>query len=241
MGHRSGFDYFFYGFHLIKQKGLKRFIFVPLFINIILFSIGFSYLFSYTQGMIDQLLAYIPDWLASWANFLLWPLALITILLLFSYVFVTVANWIAAPFNGLLAEKVEQYLRGESTADQSLTQFFKDIPRIFKREIDKLVYYIPRALGYLLLFFILPIGGQIIWFLFSAWMLTLQYADYSFDNNKVDFERMKYTLNQHKSVCFTFGAMVNIFTMIPIINFLVMPVAVCGSTAMWVEKFSKQH
>lgn len=240
MQQRSGFDYFFYGFHLIKQKGLKRFIFAPLFINIVLFSGAFIYLFRYVQSMIDSLLSYIPDWLTSWASALLTPLAFITVLLLFSYFFLTIANWIAAPFNGLLAEKVESFLRGEPPSNQSLWQFFKDIPRIFKREIDKLVYYIPRALGYLLLFFILPIGGQIIWFLFSAWMLTLQYADYSFDNNKVDFNRMKLTLNKNKSLCFTFGAMVNLFTMIPIINFLVMPVAVCGSTAMWVERFSKK-
>lgn len=243
MNRHSGIDYFFYGFQLIKQKGLKRFIFFPLLINIVLFTFAIIYLVGNIQEWIDKLLSYIPNWLSGlveWASYLLWPMALIVILLLFSYLFLTVANWIAAPFNGLLAEKVEEHLRGHISTEQSLWQFFKEIPRILKREISKLLYYIPRALGYLLLFFILPVGGQIVWFLFTAWMMTLQYVDYAFDNNKVDFDQMKLTLNQNKGLSFSFGMMVNLFAMIPIINFLVMPVAVCGATAMWVERLSSE-
>lgn len=37
MSSRSGIHYFFEGFSLIKTKGLKRFVFVPLAINILLF------------------------------------------------------------------------------------------------------------------------------------------------------------------------------------------------------------
>lgn len=241
---RSGIDYFFYGFRLIKQKGLKRFIFFPLLINVILFTIAISYLFKNLQRWIDSVVSFVPDWLSSiaeWINYLLWPLALIVILLLFSYFFLTIANWIAAPFNGLLAEKVEEHLRGKLSTEQSIWQFFKEIPRILKREVSKMLYYIPRAIGYLLLFFILPVGGQIVWFLFTAWMMTIQYADYPFDNHKIDFTQMKYSLNKNKGLSFSFGTMVNIFAMIPVVNFLVMPVAVCGATAMWVERFSKEY
>lgn len=44
MSNRSGASYFFEGFSLIKTKGLKRFVFVPLFINLLLFSIAFFFL-----------------------------------------------------------------------------------------------------------------------------------------------------------------------------------------------------
>ncbi|MFT5282129.1 MAG: CysZ protein, partial [Yoonia sp.] len=41
---RSGASYFLQGFELIKTKGLKRFVLVPLFINLILFSSAFYFL-----------------------------------------------------------------------------------------------------------------------------------------------------------------------------------------------------
>jgi len=34
----------------------------------------------------------------------------------------------------------------------------------------------------------------------------------------------------------TFGMMVNIFSLIPVVNFIVMPVAICGATSMWVNE-----
>jgi len=30
--------------------------------------------------------------------------------------------------------------------------------------------------------------------------------------------------------------MVNIFSLIPVVNFIVMPVAICGATSMWVRE-----
>jgi len=150
------------------------------------------------------------------------------------------ANWIAAPFNGLLAEKVEQHLTGQRMDDTGLTDVFKDIPRTVGRELSKLSYYLPRAMGFLLLFFILPIVGQVLWFLFSAWMMAVQYCDYAFDNHKVSFRDMKRVLQNNRSQSFSFGITVSVFSLIPILNFLVMPVAVCGATSLWVDELKEQ-
>ena len=37
-----------------------------------------------------------------------------------------------------------------------------------------------------------------------------------------------------------FGITVSVFSLIPIVNFLVMPVAVCGATAYWVAELKEQ-
>ena len=42
---KSGAGYFFQGFKLIRFKGIKRFVFIPLFVNLVLFYFAFSYLF----------------------------------------------------------------------------------------------------------------------------------------------------------------------------------------------------
>jgi CysZ protein len=43
--------------------------------------------------------------------------AVISVLLVFGYFFSTIANWIAAPFNGLLAEQLEARLTGATPPD----------------------------------------------------------------------------------------------------------------------------
>ncbi|MEP0355027.1 sulfate transporter CysZ [Paraglaciecola sp.] len=237
--------YFFLGFSLITTKGLKRFVFFPLAINLILFSVALYFLFGEISASIVWMVDLIPDWdWLSWLkqglSYIIWPIAVISILLVFSLIFGTLANWIAAPFNGLLAEKVEQHLTGQRMDDTGLLDIFKDIPRTLGRELSKLTYYIPRAIGFLLLFFMLPVVGQVLWFLFTAWMMAIQYCDYPFDNHKVSFTKMKHILRDNKSQSFSFGITVSVCSLIPILNFLVMPVAVCGATALWVEELKDQ-
>ncbi len=86
-----------------------------------------------------------PDWL-QWLNYLLWPVAVISVLLVFGYFFSTIANWIAAPFNGLLAEQLEARLTGATPPDTGIWGIMKDLPRIMKREWQKFAWYLPRAL-----------------------------------------------------------------------------------------------
>lgn len=240
MQERGGASYFFQGFELIRTKGLKRFVFVPLFINIVLFTIAFYFILDYIQLSVDYIIGFVPDflgWLKDALLYLLWPIAVITVLLLFALIFGALANWIAAPFNGLLSEKVERHLLQQDMGDEGILDALKDLPRTFGREMSKLLYFIPRALGFLILFFILPIIGQILWFLFTAWMMAIQYCDYPFDNHKIGFTPMRNKLMEQKRKCLGFGIMVNLFSLVPIVNFIVMPVAICGATAMWVERF----
>jgi CysZ protein len=237
-------SYFFAGFDLIKTKGLKRFVFVPLMINVLLFSIAFYFVIGQIQVGVDYILSFVPDflgWLKDALIYILWPIAVLTVLLGFALIFGSLANWIAAPFNGLLSEKVERHLRQQDMGDEGLLSAVKDIPRTLSRELEKMLYFIPRAIGFLLLFFILPIIGQIIWFLFSAWMMAIQYCDYPYDNHKVPFKTMRRDLNYYKSKSFSFGITVNLFSLVPILNFLVMPVAICGATAMWVDELSERE
>ena len=236
----SGAGYFFLGFKLIKLKGIKRFVFIPLFVNLILFSFAFSYLYEQLDYYMAELESYFPDWL-TWLSNILWPLAVFGMLVLFSFIFSSVANWIAAPFNGLLSEKI---LTNTTPPSGNMTSIVKDIPRTFIREWKKFAYYIPRAIGFLILFFILPVVGQVLWFLFVAWMMAIQYKDYPFYNHKISFDDMRSFLQAHKRLSFSFGITTSIFSMLPIINLIVMPVAICGATALWVEQYKpllKEH
>lgn len=240
---KSGFHYFVTGWHLITQPGLRRFVIMPILLNILLLG-GLFWLFvSKIKTMIDYVMSYIPSWL-DWLSSILWLFTITMIFMVFYFIFTTLSGFIAAPFNGLLAEKVEKMLTGEELAQSTLGDFIKDIPRMLMREWQKLLYSAPKFIALFLLSFI-PVLGQsvipILTFLFSAWMMAIQYCDYPFDNHKISFPTMRFKLAELRTQSLTFGALISLCTMAPIINLVVIPVAVCGATAMWVENYRQQR
>jgi len=233
----SGMSYFLKGFELIRLKGIRRFVFIPLFINIILFSIALYFMFIELEHYMAELMQWLPTWL-DWLRVILWPLAMLTLLIIFSFIFSTIANWLAAPFNGLLSEKIEAILTNQPSPKGSAIDIVKDIPRTLGREWTKLRYYFPRAMIFFILMLLVPFIGQIIWFLFVAWMMAIQYKDYPFDNHKIPFNAMKEVLKQNQRLSYSFGITAAFFSMIPIVNLIVMPVAICGATALWVDNYT---
>lgn len=240
---QSGFGYFFQGLKIALTPGIRRFVILPLLANILLVGSALFYLFSNMNEWITSWMSYVPSWL-DWLSYLLWPILTITILGTFSYFFSTIANFIAAPFNGLLAEKVEEQLCGKLDNNQNMMSVVKDTPRILLRELQKIRYFLPKAIGLFILLLIPAIGQTIapfLWFIFSAWVLAIQYCDYPFDNHKAPFQSMRQDLKQNQSKAYGFGILVAFFTAIPILNLVVMPVAVCGATAMWVNEFKDKY
>lgn len=238
----SGISYLMKGAQLLSHPKLRIFVLIPLLINVFIFASAFWFLFSSVSMWIESYMVGLPEWL-SWLSYLIWPVLIFSILVSFSFVFSTVANLIAAPFNGLLAEKTEMLLIGSAINDDGMLDLVKDLPRIFKRELQKWAYFLPRMLLCALLFFI-PAFGQtlapLIWFVFSGWMMAIQYADFPFDNHKITFTDMKKALAARAGKNLTFGMLISFFTTLPIINFIIMPIAVCGATAFWVDIYKHE-
>ena len=236
---KLGFEYFVTGWHLIEQKGLRRFAVMPVLLNILLLGGLFIAFVFQIKDVVSHLMDYMPSWL-SWLGGILPILIISMILVLYYFIFATLSGFIAAPFNGLLAEKVEKMMTGEDISNDSLWAFIKDTPRMLAREWQKLIYSLPKIIALFLLGFV-PLLGQtvvpIATFVFTAWMFAIQYCDYPFDNHKVSFDIMKNALGNQRTQSLTFGGLVTCCTFVPVINLLIMPVAVCGATVMWVENY----
>ncbi len=242
----SGAQYLSKGFSLIWQPGIRIYVFIPLLINFVLLTTATIYAFNHLDLWYDGLKYSensIISWIIEFLGWLLWPLIVISVLIVVFFIFALIANWVAAPFNGLLAEAVERHLTGENYKDSpfKMSEFVKDAPRLIGREWRKLKYYLPRALGCLLLF-LTPISliAPLIWFAFNAWMSAIQYIDYPQDNHKISFDNTLEVIKARKSGPFGFGALVMLFTMIPVVNLLIMPVAVAGATALWFDHYRSQ-
>ncbi|GAA3560564.1 MULTISPECIES: sulfate transporter CysZ [Marinobacter] len=235
-----GLGYLAEGFRLIRQPGLRLFVVIPLVLNILLFATLFVFLADIFSVFIATAMGWLPDW--SWLQSLDWLLWLLyggVILLMLAYGFVIVANLIGSPFYGYLAELTEKHLTGQEVGvDGGWAQIIKDIPRALWREVQKILYYLPRALG-LLILGLIPVVNLVVavlWFLFNSWMMALQYVDYPADNHRMSFPLLRQRLAQQRLSALGFGLPVSLGAMVPILNLFVVPAAVCGATAYWVRE-----
>lgn len=231
----TGASYLLRGLGLLGHPQLRRFVIIPLLINLLVFSAiawGGYELFS------TLLNHYLPEdgWLA-WLRWLIWPLLALTGALITFYTFTSVANLIAAPFNGLLAERTEILLTGQAPAAPGGGALHDLIPSMLS-ELRKINYFIWRALPLLILFVIplVNLAAPILWLLFGAWFLTLEYADYPMGNSGMKFRDELASLRRMRLTGLGFGGMTTALMAVPVVNFLVMPAAVIGATVMWVEQ-----
>lgn len=236
----KGFSYLIQGAKLLMQPNLRMFVLLPLLVNVIMFGLGLGLLVSYVSGWMDGFVAWLPSWLSG-ITWFLWSLFFGLFAMAVFWGFNLLANFIAAPFNGLLAEKVEQHLTGHVVEPTTVGDVVATIPRSIGREISKLSYYLPRVVILLIISFIpgLNIVAPWLWLLFGAWMMAIQYVDYPMDNNGVKFRDMKQALAQERLLHLGFGGGVSLLLMVPLINFFVMPVAVAGATALYVNEHAE--
>jgi len=78
-----------------------------------------------------------------------------------------------------------------------------------------------------------------IWFVFAAWVIAIEYLEYPLGNRGMSFPQVRQLVAAHRNVAMGFGSGVIMLTMIPGVNFIVMPVAVSGATRMYLDRF--QH
>jgi CysZ protein len=232
---QTGIHYIFEGLRLIRQPGLRRYVAVPLLVSVLFFSAAILGLTHWLEALIELLLGYLPGWL-DWLRYLLWPVfALLGVLIIF-YSFSIITNLIAAPFNGMLAEAVEKHLTGQPIETGGWQALAKDIVPSLVSELRKLLYFVLRAIPLGLLFLVpgINLAAPFLWALFSAWMLAIEYVDYPMANHLLHFSTQRKLLRSRRFLSYGFGGGSLLLTMIPLLNFIAMPVSVAGATAMWV-------
>ena len=237
----KGFSYSLRGLKLIIQPGIRRFVAIPLSINITLFSAAIYFLFTKFDQWMNRFMPDFPDWL-SWLesaiNWFLWPLFATMIFFMVFYSFTFLANLVAAPFNSLLAEKVEAMLKSQPLDNSPSYPGWQTIKKSIASEIGKLSYLLKWSAIILIISFIpvVNIVAPALWIIFGAWMLALEYLDYPMSNHNHYFKEINQQAISKRTLSLGFGSGVFVLTSIPVINFIAMPSSVAGATALWVEQ-----
>lgn len=228
------------GLNIAFSKECFMFVLIPIIVNVLVLSLGgyftVHWILGYVEGVVTDI---IPGWLS---GILMWVLGFILVICLgyvSCMVFATIANIIASPFYGILAEKAETKIRGVPfvSQDDGIMDVIKDIPRILSRELRKQMFFIPRLLLCCIISLIpvINIVSPICWFLLFAWMAAIQYVDYGYDNHKISFQDMRKELWQHRMGSFGFGSVISVLMTVPVLNIFIPPIAVCAGTKFYVE------
>nr|WP_299379813.1 sulfate transporter CysZ [uncultured Halomonas sp.] len=224
------------GTRLVLSKGLRRYVFLPVLVNLVLYVGTIAYLLNNFGGWLDYWMLKVPSWLM-WLEWLIWPLLVLSLGLIVFFTFSLVSNLIAAPFYGFLAEKVELRVTGSPPLDDR--GFWRSAIDSLGRELVKLAYILPRMALLFLIGFVpgLNLAMPFLWAAFSAWMMAITYLDYPMDNNRVSFDDMKRRLRSRWWPTLTFGGWVLLATWIPVANLILLPGAVAASVLMWRQHY----
>lgn len=238
------------GFSIIRRRGIRPFVIIPILINITVFAGLAWFLSEQFSGFLNSISWLNPDpdsWYYSLVDGMLVVLKVIfgfALLIIFAYTFTLVANLIASPFNSLLAERIEADLKGtlDTRQHSSTMHVLKSIPHILRSETSKILYLLLWLIPVLVLYLIpgINIIAPVVSFIFGAWMFTLEYIDYPMGNHGYYFSGIRRTARKRRQLSLGFGSAVTLLTSIPVINLVAMPVAVAGATKMWVDDLSQQ-
>ncbi len=232
----TGAGYFLRGLKLIVRPRIRRFVIIPLLINTLIFGVLIWLASDRFGQFIDWMTPSLPDWLL-WLTWLLWLVFGLMAFIVIFFAFSILANLVGAPFNGYLAAAVERHLTGEDPPGSD-RPFLQEMTLALLGELKKIGYFALWAIPLFILNFVpgLNLAAPFLWALFGAWMLSLEYLDYPLGNHGLTFPAIRRKLREQRFLSLGFGGAVMLATLIPIFNFLIMPVAVAGATALRVER-----
>jgi len=229
--------YLLTGARLLLQPGVRIYALAPLLINALFFIVLIIFGIQQFNELLNSITPGIPEWL-QWIEWLLWPLFIVCFVVSGFFLCLLLATMIASPFNDLLVEAVLRRLRPEAPVIESgLLSVIKGIGPGLLSEARKFRYFIVRAIPLALLFVIpgLNLLAPMLWLIFSAWMLALEYMEYPMSADGLLFADIRNLLARRRLSTFGFGAGILLLSLVPVINFFIMPIAVAGATALYVD------
>ena len=210
------------GLKLLPNPRLRSLIIIPIVINLVLYSVALALGYYYVEELVTQ---FIPDWL-HWLNWILLPLFFILFFVVSFFSFTVLANLIASPFYGVLAARTQALISGEAQViEQPITQ-------VMVGELKRVLYIVLRMLPLLILFVIpvINIIAPVIFALFSAWCLAMEFMAYPLENQGLLFVEQKALLKTARFGVLSFGGIVMLGLTLPVLNIIIGPAAVIGAT-----------
>jgi len=235
-----GFSYVFQAPRfLLKHPGLLRFVAIPFFINLVIFSLAVYFGLDLFNHLLDQYLPQGNAWYLAVLYYFAWVVAgLLTTVVVF-FGFTVIGNLLASPFNELLSERIEILVRGTVENNPfSLSGFVADSGRAMLVEFKKQLFFI---VGMILLLLINlmpglgPMAYAVLAPLFTLFFLVIEYLGFVLMRKQLSFRRQHRYVFGHLLLMAGFGSAVFCLLAIPLLQFFCIPLAVSGATLLWCD------
>lgn len=226
------------GFRLLGTPGVPGLLAIPLAVTLVVYGVA---LWLTLPPLLDWLAGFTdgsPQWVLEWFGWLLTVLQFLLgtlLVLLVGWVGIMLAGILAGPFYGQISAKVEARLTGKAPSVERGVG--AEIAAGIKRELQKLAWSLPRILALLLLGLIpgLNVITSPLSFLFGAWVMAVQFADFSPENRGLEFPETRRALGERRALVLGFGLPTAFGIGVPLLNLFVAPAAAAGGTALWLR------
>jgi CysZ protein len=153
------------------------------------------------------------------------------------FLFVVVGNVIAAPFNSALSEAIEEHLTGRASPDTA--GVFAGAMRGVITALGRLALFVFLYPPILVTQFIPVVGivlQPVLATLYGAFVLSLDFSDPTFERHLPRFRDRVGHIGRHKARYLGFGLTAVVMAIIPLVNFLLLPVGVAGAALLYLEE-----
>ncbi len=231
----KGLLFIFTGFAQIKaNKGLKRFLILPLVIDALLLVVLFSVGLSNVSVWVGSALSFLNE--GAWYFFIYYPLlalAWVSFLVFIIYLTFILSTIIAAPFNVILSEKV-LLIEGVITEDSAtLRSWWALTVKMLRASLIKAFVFTVLALVLFVLAFI-PVINVVASFVVFL-IMSFDCFDYAFESARMTFSQRVQFFIKHLSVACGMATSLMITLLLPGLTILVLPLGVAGASFIFAE------
>ena len=230
-----------------RHHTLWKWAILPTVINNVVFTLAFALFVFFYQDIYGLATSFLPQtppqtwyawfWVAP-LRFLGWAiglLLLLTALVVLYLIFLLLGTTIAAPFLDVLAQRVEGLVTERAQeAHATVLGATRTIGASMLDEVKKLTFFLLVQLAFLILA-LLPVLTPlmaIVATLFIVLFLPLEYAGFAMDHRHLRFAQRRHFIWQHRWLMLGFGAAAFLTLLVPLLNFICLPVLVTGGTLL---------
>ena len=230
-----------------RHRTLWKWAILPTVVNIVVFTLAFALFVLFYQDIYGLATGFLPQtppqtwyawfWVAP-LRLLGWGiglLLLLTALVVLYFIFLLLGTTIAAPFLDVLAQRVESMVTGRVQEEHATALgTMHTIGVSILDELKKLVFFLLVQLAFLILAF-LPVLTPLMALvatLFTMLFLPLEYAGFAMDHRRLRFAQRRHFIWQHRWLMLGFGAAAFLTLLIPLLNFICLPVLVTSGTLL---------
>jgi CysZ protein len=228
---RDGFRCFADGVTLLRSSHAGFLVALPGLVSLIIVGGGITFVMGQSGTLQGWLAGLLPDWLDFLGTVLAFLLNLI-VGIVGLWLFGFIAMVLSSPLHGILSARFDTTLGNRGALIE--LRIGAAITSAVIREWRKLRYQLPRMIAVAVLSFvplinvIAPVAG----ILMTAWLMAIQFADLPGENRDRPFDETIAELRANRGAALGFGLGIALLLSIPIVNFLVIPVAIAGGTLL---------